>query len=231
VIELVEETTVPEPVTHRDLCRRVARWFLSLAWCDVVCWELGGYLLEGEAARRQTLTLEQAVVERETVGASVHDVVALMTPTYQRELPRRRRGRVPLPRLAVAEVKRTRADLLGDLRAGKLLKYQAQASHCYLAAHVEALGVEQNTMHRPGVREEALHDLEMRGLPRTWGVLVLTNRWRRGKNWIHVESWRNPKRLPTVVTESDRHNVTRQIARSLAYRVLGPESPMDEQAG
>ena len=67
---------------------------------------------------------------------------------------------VARPRVVVIEVKRTRSDLLGDLRAGKMLHYQnGPASHWYLCGTAEALG------------EGGLGDLAERGLPLRWGVL------------------------------------------------------------
>lgn len=64
-------------------------------------------------------------------------------------------------RIVVCECKRTRADLLADLRAGKMFKYESSSSHCYLAGTAEALG------------DDPLNDLTARGLPSHWGVLLL----------------------------------------------------------
>ena len=68
-------------------------------------------------------------------------------------------------KIAVCEVKRTRADLLADLRKLKLLKYERGSTHCYLAITRECLG-----NNSP---KEFLADLGERGLPRHWGILLL----------------------------------------------------------
>ena len=214
--------------THRDLCRAVAAWFIRrIRWADVVAWELGGYSLTADRVQWSQLSLEQQIAQADGQGGSVLDVVALTSPQHQAHLAQlatRRGKRPPPPRLAVCEVKRTRSDLLGDLRAGKLLKYEAQATHCYLAGTVDALGLEPGRCLSSEYLKERLGQLELDGLPRKWGVLVL-----------HVDdgiAWpaelRHPRRLSMAVTPGDRAAVTVQIARSLAFRVLGGASPMTE---
>ena len=87
---------------------------------------------------------------------SVADVIALSTAKSNKH-----------PRLAIYEVKRTRADLLQDLKARKILKYSQRATHCYLAATKEALGLDKKTT------SQVLTDLKQKGLPLSWGIIVL----------------------------------------------------------
>lgn len=68
-------------------------------------------------------------------------------------------------RITIVEVKASRSDMLQDLKKGKLLKYEAQGTHCYLAATAEAYRTDKlNT----------LEDLASRGLPNHWGVLLVS---------------------------------------------------------
>ncbi len=103
-----------------------------------LCIQVARYLLAQQANKLVFWELR--------VGRSVFDVIALNPKTK---------------RFVVCEVKRTRADLLADLRAGKMLKYAAKASHCYLALTPEALG------------KDSLEDLKTKGLPTSWGVLLV----------------------------------------------------------
>lgn len=72
-----------------------------------------------------------------------------------------------IQKICVAEVKRTRADLLQDLKKHKLLKYEYGSTHCYLAATTEALRLDKQT------EKQAVEELHKLGLPKTWGVLVI----------------------------------------------------------
>ncbi len=76
------------------------------------------------------------------------------------------RGRIDR-RVTICEVKRTRADLLQDLKKKKLLKYEQHGTHCYLAATPEALRYDRLTS------TEVMADLTARGLPSHWGVLCV----------------------------------------------------------
>lgn len=108
-------------------------------------------------------------------------------------------------KVAVCEVKKTRSDLLQDLRAKKMLKYQKGATHCYLAATPEALCAEKKD------RKAILADLSTRGLPSQWGVLLI-----RGEE---IQVLRNPTRLDTI-TVTRILTLTRKIAKSFCYRLL-----------
>ena len=106
-------------------------------------------------------------------------------------------------KITVIETKRTRADLTQDLRKGKMLKYDKHASHCYLAATVQALNYSSV--------EQTLADLADKGLPVHWGVLLLTH-----NQVICLRSARK---------HSDVHPLSHQrliasIARSYMYKYL-----------
>lgn len=107
------------------------------------------------------------------------DVLGVSLPAHLRPS---RRTRFPKPRITIAEVKRTRADLLQDLRAEKMHGYAVLGSHMYLAATDEALRWPDRRVIGP--EDDVLLDLTERGLPKSWGVLRLwyspASRWRKG---------------------------------------------------
>lgn len=235
---------VPDPieVSHRDLCRVVAAWLLTLPWCDVACWELNG--IEPAAKRKKSAARRRefyASVEHMPVGgeryrlcaehwktepkASVFDAVAVSDQARHEQriawANGAKRKAPPKPRLHIVEVKRTRADLLSDLRAGKLLKYERLGTHCSLAATPEALAVDEGSAWDVD-RQAVCGELEHLGLPRHWGVVLL-----RGE---HFEPFtlRPARRLQTVIIPDDRARLISSIARSMVHRVLGT-SPMEER--
>ena len=183
-------------LNHRQACVAVASWFMTLGWCDFAAVETAGRPT-GQPHRADHLTMGaflramKAWEKRADAGGGVLDVLALTTPrldhrraravsewerqhryAQSRGLAFGRRKPPPIrPRVAIAEVKVQRSDLFRDLRAGKMLRYQSQASHVYLAATSEVL-------------EDV--DLEDRGLPPWWGVVRVGQR--------EVFSVRNPKR-------------------------------------
>ena len=80
-----------------------------------------------------------------TYGKGVADVLGLGTKTNK---------------VAVIEVKRTRADLLADLRQKKMLRYETGSTYCYLYASKDCF------------LKDPLEELQSLGLPLHWGVLV-----------------------------------------------------------
>lgn len=156
-----------------------------------------------QALHAGRLGYREARVKRESAAAARRGIAPAKVPN------------VTLPRLQIIEVKRTRADLLGDLRAGKMLKYERLASHCVLAGSADAFGVKPHEAATPRI----LDDLASRGLPKHWGVARFY-----GSSLMMI---RNPRRLATVITPEDRDAVVSRIARSMVYRVLGG-GPMEE---
>jgi len=115
--------------------------------------------------------------------------------------PRSKRRRV-----TVVECKRTRADLLQDLRAGKYLKYEQGTTHAYLAATREALALDKTSVGK------AMDDLATRGFPKHWGILIIGPRG-------GVTCLRAAKQHKHVTTTTVRALV-RKMARSMIYRAL-----------
>lgn len=118
------------------------------------------------------------------------------------------------PRIVAVEVKRTRADLLSDLSAKKMLKYEAGSSHCILACTAAALDLNKRT------EREAVRDLHQRGLPASWGILVLPTSGRKRPYFI-----RNPKQLHKF-SHQRRQELLECIAISLCNRALRSASPI-----
>lgn len=239
-------TRYDAPPTHRDLCSATLAWFLALPWCNLGAFELalaGGY--------------NHALAHK---GSGQADVLAISSPQLELVNARRleehargfrqaveaaqRRGwpvtteqpelRLPRPRIAIAEVKRTRSDLLADLRAGKLLRYAEVATHLYLAATDEALGLaagERPTRERTA---RVLTELGELGLPKGWGVLRLRV-WEQRPHrdladltpgWhVQVDPLRTPGRQIEDAPPAARAYWTDRIARSLLYRTLGGSLP------
>jgi hypothetical protein len=110
--------------------------------------------------------------------------------------------------IVVIEVKRTRADLLQDLNKGKMLKYIKRSTKCYLAATSEALNLDKLTI------QESIKDLESRGLPKDWGVLLLPS---SGKDITRV--LRNGRRRDQAKPASLRYLITK-IALSYMYKYI-----------
>lgn len=109
------------------------------------------------------------------------------------------------PRICVIEVKRTRTDLLADLRVKKMLKYEPHASHCYLA-----LG--------PEFDKSILKELPTLGLPAHWGVILF-----QGSEFKSIRAAHSIRK----VTQSELTTLTKKIALSYMHRILSYNSPME----
>jgi len=107
-------------------------------------------------------------------------------------------------RVTIIEVKRTRSDLLADLRSSKYMKYEGQSTHCYFAGTPEAFGNR--------TKAQILVDFKNRNLPDHWGILELGPKGR-------VKCHRTAKAHSTTTSTRVRA-LTRKIAKSLIYRAL-----------
>jgi hypothetical protein len=87
---------------------------------------------------------------------------------YRQEKAKRLSG---AGQIVVVECKRTRSDLLADLRAGKLRRYEAAATECYLLATMPALGIDAYMGLTDAERDHAAP-----GLPGEWGILTVSPR-------------------------------------------------------
>ena len=209
--------------THRDLCRATAAYMLSLDWCTLALWEVSFGTGVADVVAMSSPDMEAGHVaamarwneQREAWEADAQaraDARARIAAAgFKGAVPTTfalTRPRCPSPRLAVCEVKRTRSDLLRDFGSGKALKYRERASHVYLAATPEAFGVRAD-VELVGNRE--LHaDLEARGVPREYGLILL-----RPAKALHPE----PPSREVRVRWCER------LARSLLYRVLEGTMP------
>lgn len=171
-----------EPMSHALACEVAAQWFRSLAWCQLAITEIAGVHYApappGRGKKR---------------GGGVLDVLGL---TLKESVKR--------PRIAVCEVKVSRADLLSDLRARKMLRYESQVSHCYLAFGPEVFS------NRP----QAYAVLNERGLPSDWGIVELS---RSGACQLRAAKRIEPPRgaEPTL---NRRQRRALDAARSATYR-------------
>lgn len=140
---------------------------------------------------------DAAAVEVGTVKHGVADVLATGKPDKA-------------PKLVIFEVKRTRSDLLADLRAGKMEKYGELASHCYLLVHEACL---------LGDRRDGAEELAALGVPDGWGILLSTGE-RRDK--LYPQSLRTARPLQKV-SSALVEVFTRSLARSLTWRLANAE--------
>lgn len=120
------------------------------------------------------------------------------------------------PKIAIAEVKRTRADLLADIRSKKMFKYMANTTHCYLAGTAEAL------LWNDG-DHSVVETLSNLGLPSTWGVLLLPT-----KGWKLPISIR-PAISQGKVTIDLQNRLAARVAVSLSGRIIDKNSPITER--
>lgn len=202
---------------HRRVCEVVARWCLGQSWCGLAAVECGvpfGFadVLACSDPQRVPVCPEHAIRSaREQKEQRARQLQLFRSGDHRAAARSGLRWRVPpvlparkyepAPRVVIVECKRTRADLLGDLRARKLLKYQDTATHLYLAATPTALGGRD--------RSSALMDLQSRGLPAAWGVLEV-----RGQDVVSLR----PSRAVRPATAGDVWVTALTIGRSLSHR-------------
>lgn len=112
--------------------------------------------------------------------------------------------RARTPRTTVIECKRTRSDLLQDLRANKYRKYEQKSTHCYIAATAEAYGSKTHS--------QILVDLKNREVPDYWGLLKFGPRG----GVTCIRSAKAHRRTTAVQVRG----ILRKIAKSLCYRAI-----------
>lgn len=212
-------------VTHRQLQHAATKWLLKQAWCDLAGWEIDSL----DAVGVQTLGWQLVREVQRDMQIRNRQDAADAGRSY---LPQVRR--YPSPRVQIVEVKRTRSDLLQDLKRGKMLTYEPRATHCVLAVTDEAMlhkGHPNSWTKDEQVRYfNALADL---GLPVSWGICRF-KLWttREGHPAIETVCLRRPRATPLregLVLGDYRQRITESIARSLVYRVLNPGSPVVER--
>jgi hypothetical protein len=213
-------------ITHRQLCRLTSAWMQERGIVWLACWELG-----------------LAVGVLDTIGISSpgtsDELVAYDRWRTDVLMERARRGKRGLPgawtrttpaqpEIRIAECKVTRADLLADLRAGKMLAYEQLATHCYLSLGPDLVAwfaKRAKTDLRNGkvwarhIRE----DLTDRGLPKHWGIVVVVPNGRGG--YDEPKTIRGARRIANRSPDLVRY-IGWRMAKSTMARVLGP-SPLD----
>ncbi len=122
----------------------------------------------------------------------------------------------PNKRICVAEVKRTRADLLQDLNKSKLLKYEQGTTHCYLAATPEALRLDKIS------EADCLIDLTKLGLPKKWGVLVIGQGVRSIRSAYAINK-HNSLRARALTKRIARSHMWRQLGTNTGGSISDPE--------
>lgn len=157
-------------MTHAEACMAIAKWASGLRWCDCAVTEIAGVFTE-PMPRGLNWKERQDWNSRPEHGGGRFDVLALTGVRVHEERQTRNSRKLPPPRIAVVEVKVQRSDLLKDLRAGKMRRYEPQASHVYLAIQADALLSWREGYPRP--EAEMLAELDALGLPHGWGVIFL----------------------------------------------------------
>jgi hypothetical protein len=226
-----------EEITHRGLCRVVARWLLDQRWTHLVGWEVGcpaGQLDAVGISAPFTEFSHMAEVDEASTEDAQFKLLAEQGAEWRARgrgnrlrglrpppLARRLVGSRPRARVVAVEVKKTRSDLLQDLKKRKMLNYERVATECYLAATAEAFG--GNVADLIDHPESLKLELAGKGLPDEWGIMLLVP-----DRFPGVVVLRRPKSLREF---DDRHLLMWEgrISRSTMYRALSYDSPMSEE--
>lgn len=241
-------------MTHRDLTRAAARWLLDFSGIHAATYELAvdggqadaiGVSCPDPAAAVESLCAEytrarqyaeDAYNKRAAKAAKKHGRlfepvnVGHAPPAWLTGYRERSIKRLAGPSLVViAECKRTRSDLLADLRAQKLRRYELAASHCWLVATAEALRGDASEISRwQKDRDAAVAQTEADGLPATWGIAVVDDRaW--GDGVRRVFPIRDAQRLREPEPWEVQGWADRML-QSMCQRVVGARSsPMADE--
>lgn len=237
---------VSEP-THRDLCRAAARWLLS--GLSAATYEIafnGGQAdaigittpepaatvdLRGReyaTAHIRREERQQARLRKRNPAAGLWEIDRTPPPGlggYQSRMLDRLA--VP-PRVVVAECKRTRSDLLADLRVGKLRAYEPAATHCWLVATREAFRVPTDRHVTTADIAEAAAQATADGLPEAWGIALVATDRSGSVRVAHIA--RDAARLRDAEPWEVRAWADRMLA-SMCHRALGDGPMADEMNG
>lgn len=195
---------------HRAGCHAAARWALRQTWCDLAVVEISA-----GAGQLDVLALTTTLREDERARAlerweQGRERARNLGYRYSASKPR-----VPRPTVAAIEVKVSRSDMLADLRARKLLKYEPIATRCYLAAH-------RDCWLDPKLKDKArVQELRELGLPDHWGVVLLRDWTRRnGAPGWNARCIRPARDYGNTTTRERRDRLTIQAAISMCWRQL-----------
>lgn len=184
-------------MTHVEACCAVAEWMRKQPWCQLATHEIAGsYARSQHEALKDVRDPVEWRAARDAWAASGGgqlDVVGLTLKA------------IPRPRIAIAEVKVSRSDLLSDLRSRKMLRYESQATECAIAVTGAMVGADVGAF---------LSFVSDRGLPPEWGVIVVDDR-----AVTMVRKWRRlPPPRGREPTEDARQRLAVRIGVSLSYR-------------
>lgn len=211
-------------VSHRELCHLAADWLMkdSKHWLVGVEFEGGSSgICDAIGMTNPNPKFSEAAKHRQYLKA-----LDLWQEAYQKwrtgkVAKRARRPSSPSsfwtsnkpkpPRITVVECKRTRSDLLSDLKAGKMLKYEGVATHCYLCCLPQVFCTIPPGTSRAKRKKMILEDLHKKGLPTHWGLLEVTE-----KATVALKSARKIQTLDVV----DLQIMAEFIARSWMFRAV-----------
>lgn len=112
----------------------------------------------------------------------------------------------------IIEVKRTRSDLLADLRERKMQrKYDSRATHTYLALGPDVIA------ERP---QRQVIELTELGLPRWWGVLQIYPESPRGAFTLRRPRAKMLHGDTKPLTKRHVDGLTKSLGRSMTWRLL-----------
>lgn len=206
------------PLSHRTLCRVATRWLLTECRYYIAGYEVAVTLradgqddvlgvldavgvtdpCNGLRVRRRN---EDAARKRDALAAAYPD-----TPWAQRPAQLRKPDRGSVH---VIECKVSKADLVADLRARKMLGYERAGSRCSVAMPESVLAA-----------AGGLEGLGLMGLPPTWGVLVPVGTGRAGDwtDWT-LASRRDPAKN-RAITDDHVAEMAATVGHSMTWRAL-----------
>ena len=207
-------------MTHDEACQAVAWWMRRQRWCSVAATEIAGAVYAPEVEypiwdglgetfgqyKAESMAAMNASIARSQDGGGQLDVIGFSRPQS------------PRPRVCIAEIKVSRSDLLADLRKRKMLRYESQATHCYLAVTAAVVG--RRTL------DDLLAELPRLGLPVQWGLLDI-----RGQHDVRSVSAARPLRARGLdVTDERLRELAWRVARSCSYRLSSMTIDMHRRA-
>lgn len=164
-----------------------------------LCARYAAYLLR-EAPWVEVATFETQLPSSRGRKRGVADVIALRTGWTTKSHS---------PKSLICEIKVGRGDLLSDLRDGKMLKYEPWGQCTLVLSHDAAAWSRHN-------KASLLEELEQKGLPNHWGVVLVPNGWDGRSTPNELRRPKN-KKAPTAL---ELQKLVVKVMRSLSYRCL-----------
>ena len=222
----VAGVTRAEHLTHTEAAKAVAAWLLLKQRYQAATWEVGGPpVVTGTRTRPVPVRNVDGIYGWEDKEEEVRRGTQLDAVGVESRPDRK-------PGLAIVEVKVSRADLLADLRAGKMLRYrQLDPTKLYLAFTPAVIGLNPygwpldeaerpDFEHVAGVRRSKIAALvaELESvLPTSWGLLFV-RRWSAANGRPEVDVIRAAKRQPAEAL--DVAQWVGRVAARYSYQAL-----------